>query len=588
MNRYYRVVIAGMCALAAGGIARAEILILGDPGVSSPSVKPPKLHVIDSATPGVELRALTLSSEFNGLLTVTERPTTGELYAIAPAPASAPHPAFRLYKIDLGSGAGTFVGGFEVDTDKTAIADFNPSSDQLRVLTPHTNVRLDPNTAQVIGTDTPPPAGSAFVGATYAIKKGLAVVPNYYLTSFQGSANGKLFRVDPPGIVIDPGGGSGDTYTPVGDLGVWLYRGQHGFDFSAATKIAYMSSYYNNGLSKLYTVDFATGAATFIGDLPFRVVFNGLTVDFPPRMSISDASVVQSSPGVGSLNFIVSLSRKPVVDVTVHYKTADGTAVANVDYIPLDADLTFGPGETVKIIAVTALGNFNQPDKTMELNLSNPVHATIVDAQGIGTIVNNPTDDDADGVPDISDNCLGVANPTQLDEDGDGRGNSCDNCPLAANPNQEDVDSDGIGDACDNCPDKSNSDQVDSDGDGLGNACDNCSNVTSADQKDTDGDGVGDVCDNCPQAANADQADADGDGVGDLCDTAPTTSNPDQPGTNPNTMTPTPSDESAPGGTTPAPSSATRSTGLCGAGTTTMMTALVIPLMLLKRRSRRL
>src|SRR6185436_8919318 len=90
--------------------ARAEILILGDPGQSGAFAIPPKLHVIDSAVPDIELREITLSSEFKGLLAVTERPSTGELYAIAPGPFPTSHPFFRLYKIDLSTGAGTLVG----------------------------------------------------------------------------------------------------------------------------------------------------------------------------------------------------------------------------------------------------------------------------------------------------------------------------------------------------------------------------------------------------------------------------------------------------------------------------------------------
>ena len=58
-------------------------------------------------------------------------------------------------------------------------------------------------------------------------------------------------------------------------------------------------------------------------------------------------------------------------------------------------------------------------------------------------------DDDADGVPDLEDNCPALPNDTQADADGDSYGDPCDNCPVDSNPLQDDSDEDGIGDACD-------------------------------------------------------------------------------------------------------------------------------------------
>ncbi len=70
-------------------------------------------------------------------------------------------------------------------------------------------------------------------------------------------------------------------------------------------------------------------------------------------------------------------------------------------------------------------------------------------------------DYDSDGVADIRDNCVLVANPDQLDADGNGRGDACD-----------DFDRDGIINSLDNCPAVPNWSQEDSDGDGIGNDCD--------------------------------------------------------------------------------------------------------------------
>ena len=45
-----------------------------------------------------------------------------------------------------------------------------------------------------------------------------------------------------------------------------------------------------------------------------------------------------------------------------------------------------------------------------------------------------PPDGDADGVPDASDNCPGVANPGQADADGDAIGDACDPTPQPTSP----------------------------------------------------------------------------------------------------------------------------------------------------------
>ncbi len=50
-------------------------------------------------------------------------------------------------------------------------------------------------------------------------------------------------------------------------------------------------------------------------------------------------------------------------------------------------------------------------------------------------------DTDGDGIPNASDNCPSIPNPTQADADGDGVGDACDPCP-----NNPDCDGDGLND----------------------------------------------------------------------------------------------------------------------------------------------
>ena len=90
-------------------------------------------------------------------------------------------------------------------------------------------------------------------------------------------------------------------------------------------------------------------------------------------------------------------------------------------------------------------------------------------------------DTDSDGVPDPTDNCPSVSNPSQADLDGDGIGDYCD----------PDIDGDGHLDGDDNCPSVSNPSQADLDGDGIGDDCD----------PDIDGDGHLNGDDTCPSAS---------------------------------------------------------------------------------------
>jgi len=72
-------------------------------------------------------------------------------------------------------------------------------------------------------------------------------------------------------------------------------------------------------------------------------------------------------------------------------------------------------------------------------------------------IANYDEDEDFDGVRDLVDNCVGIANPDQTDNDNDGKGNACDLCIDTVPDDDSDADGDGFGNGCDICrynPDK--------------------------------------------------------------------------------------------------------------------------------------
>ncbi len=116
--------------------------------------------------------------------------------------------------------------------------------------------------------------------------------------------------------------------------------------------------------------------------------------DTVPTLSINDVSLTEANT---TATFTVTLSAASGQTVTVNFATANGSAVANADYTTQSGSLTFAPGETTKTITVPVLGDtLDEPDETFVVNLSGATNASIADAQGLGTILDN------DAVPSLS------------------------------------------------------------------------------------------------------------------------------------------------------------------------------------------
>ena len=72
------------------------------------------------------------------------------------------------------------------------------------------------------------------------------------------------------------------------------------------------------------------------------------------------------------------------------YATANGSARAGNDYEAASGTLAFAPGEIVKGLSASLIGDTAiEPDETFVVNLSVPSGATLVDSQGLGTILND-------------------------------------------------------------------------------------------------------------------------------------------------------------------------------------------------------
>jgi Calx-beta domain len=128
-------------------------------------------------------------------------------------------------------------------------------------------------------------------------------------------------------------------------------------------------------------------------------IFSDDSVVPPPVLSIADATVVEGDTGERDAEFTVTLSAPSTRTITVAYSTIAGTAAEGDDYDGKSGVLTFTPGQTSRIIRVEVDGDLKlEGDETFTVALAAPVNATLGDAEGNCTIVN----DDVPALPAIS------------------------------------------------------------------------------------------------------------------------------------------------------------------------------------------
>jgi hypothetical protein len=137
-----------------------------------------------------------------------------------------------------------------------------------------------------------------------------------------------------------------------------------------------------------FIVDLSNPVNATLGDS--QGVGTILNDDVTPALSINDVSVAEGNGGTKTATFTVSLSVPSNAATSVTYATADGSALAPGDYTSKTGSVTIAAGATSKTVTVGVKGDgIEEPNETFTVNLSNPVNATLGDAQGVGTIVND-------------------------------------------------------------------------------------------------------------------------------------------------------------------------------------------------------
>ena len=119
-----------------------------------------------------------------------------------------------------------------------------------------------------------------------------------------------------------------------------------------------------------------------------KTVAQGTIIDDEAPVSVS-AVAARGSEG-STLTFPVRLDGSSFVPVTVDYHLEHGTALAELDYVPLDGSIRFAPGVTERSVEVTLVDNdLSEPDEGFSLVIHTPVNATLGTSRATGTIADD-------------------------------------------------------------------------------------------------------------------------------------------------------------------------------------------------------
>ena len=127
----------------------------------------------------------------------------------------------------------------------------------------------------------------------------------------------------------------------------------------------------------------------------------GTILNDDAALRIEPVSVAEGNFGTREMEFTVVLEQPTVLPVSVAFISAEQTAIAGSDYLPLlSGILSFAPGELAQTISLQVLGDTQtEPDETVAVTLLNPINAHLATASALGLILN---DDTAVRINDIS------------------------------------------------------------------------------------------------------------------------------------------------------------------------------------------
>jgi hypothetical protein len=312
------------------------------------------------------------------ILGIDFRPSNGLLYGLGSSS--------RLYTINTTTAVATQVGvgPFSPGLTQTDCGfDFDPVADRIRVVSFSQNLRLNPDTGIVEGTDTTPAyaSGDPNFGATPN------VVALGYTNNTAGATSTTAFGIDSSGVLVRLGSPGGTPNSPnsgqlttVGPLGASSVPNFNSLDILPGNK-AFAALSPVSSFSFLYRINLLTGSATQVVN-DFSQPNIGGTALFEAVRAISAASngnigfasaTSSVSEGAGKVQITVNRTGDISGAAAVELTTSDGTAVQTSDYTISFATVFFAPGEASKTVDIFITDDgYSEGNETFTVGLTNP------------------------------------------------------------------------------------------------------------------------------------------------------------------------------------------------------------------------
>lgn len=312
----------------------------------------------------------------------------------------------RLYTINTATAVATEVGvgPFSPGLTQTDCGfDFDPVADRIRVVSFSQNLRLNPDTGIVEGTDTTPAyaSGDPNFGATPN------VVALGYTNNTAGATSTTAYGIDSSGVLVrlgSPGGtpnsANSGQLTTVGPLGAASVPNFNSLDILPGNK-AFAALSPVSSFSFFYRINLLTGSATqVVNDFSLPII--GGTTLFEAVRAISAASngkigfasaTSSVSEGAGKVQITVNRTGDISGAAAVELTTSNGTALQTSDYNISFATVFFAPGEASKTVDIFITDDgYSEGNETFTVGLTNPLGGFQIGGITTNTVTINDND----------------------------------------------------------------------------------------------------------------------------------------------------------------------------------------------------